>query len=377
MMLTLKTNGLIYSLLTLVAFSLFLVPYADAKTVIRSGNTVSVESENVIEGDFYAVSNIVNISGTITEDMVSAGGQITVNGSVGKDLFLVAAETDIHGKVGDDLRIISGEVTIADEVEGDLFIIGGSVEILSTASIKGDVVLYAGQAVIAGPVGGNVFGATEKLRIDAPVAGDVDVTVNQLTLGDRTEISGNLSYVSDFALIQSLDAVVSGEVIRNDPVVSPDDVSVRAALVPALVLLFSVLSWYMLSRSSLNRVVSRAVVLSPRSLLIGLASVFLIPIAAIFLTVSMIGSLVGTILILGYLLLLTVSFVGFSAVLGQLMMRLYSKSTPKVSLTTVVVGVISVNVLMLLPVLGGFLILLLVIVTFGTLIDLLIRPSIK
>lgn len=350
---------------------------AEARTVVRTGDAVSLAEEQSIEGDFYTAAGKINVSGTVSDDILAAGGQITINGSIGADAFLLAGSVDIHGPIGDDLRIISGEVTIAEPVAGDVFVIGGSVTILSTASVAGDVLVYGGQVIIEGPVEGDVLGRVDTLRIDAPVAGNVDISVAQLTLGDKASVGGSITYVSNTLLIQSLNASIGGDVVRNEPILLPKDMNVRSALIPVLVLLFSVLVWYLIAKDFLGRVVNRALSKSPRQFLLGLATLLFAPLAIAVLMVSVIGTIVGTISLLGYLLLVMLSVVGLSAVLGQLLMKVFNQPSVKLSLLTLVVGVVGVSLLLLLPVLGMFILSGFMILTLGSLVDLLIRPKVK
>lgn len=360
-----------------VATLLFLqsVSLVSASTVVRSGEAVSIAEDQVIDGDFYSAAGKVNVSGEIKEDMVAAAGEITLNGTVGSNVFLVAGRTEIHGTVGDDLRIISGNTTIAEPVMGDVLVIGGSVSILSTASVAGDVLIFGGDATIEGSVGGDVLGTVGTLRIDAPIAGDVDVTVTQLTLGDRANVTGSVRYVSEQLIVQSLNATVAGDLVRSDPVLPGSQPDIQSALIPLLVLLFSVLVWYLLSRKSLDAVIGRALTKSPRPVLLGLATAIFAPVAFVLLFVSMIGTLVSFVVLLGYLLLMVLGVIGIAAVLGQLLMNTFNRPATHINLLSIVVGVIAVAVLMLLPVIGQIALFVLMMITLGSMIDLLLRPN--
>ncbi len=369
------SNWYIVVALTLFVFCLS-VMMADARTVVRSGETVSVAGEQVVEGDFYSAAGKINLSGSVEEDMVAAAGQISINGSVADNAFLIGGQVDVHGTIGDDLRIISGETVIADPVMGDVLVIGGQVHILSTASVAGDVLLYASEAVIEGSVGGDVLGTVGNLRIDAPISGNIDVRVEKLVLGDKASIEGFVRYVSYQLVTQSPNAIVAGDLLRNDPVLpDDDDNSMLSSLIPALVILFSVLVWYLISRRSLSAVVNRALIRSFRPLFLGFATVILTPIIISVLILSMIGTLVGVTALFGYLFLGALSIIALVAVLGQLMMFAFNRPSEHVSLFSLSVGVVGVMLLTLLPVLGQAILLLLMVLSIGAMIDLLIRPN--
>lgn len=349
----------------------------EANTVVRSGEIVSIEEGQVVDGDLYVAAGTANLSGEVAEDAVIAGGQITINGKLDASAFLLGGSVDVHGVVADDLRIIAGDTIVTEPVMGDLFVMGGSVNILSTASVTGDVIVFAGEAIISGSVGGDIIGTVGDLRIDTAVMGDVDVSVEQLTLGDRADIQGSVEYASDNSLTQALNATVVGELVRSDPIISKDKTDKWTWLVPSIILLFSALVWYLVSRKSLNLVINRALVKSPRPFLLGIFSITIVPFVIGVFLVSMIGSLVALVLLFSYALLLILSLIAMVPVLGQLSLMAFSKVETKLSLLSIVVGITGFILLSTLPLLGMVVLLIFVILTFGALVDLVIRPVIK
>ncbi len=361
----------------LVAFLLVSFSVAEASSVIRTGETVSIAEDQFIEGDFYSAAGKLNISGEISQDALITAGQISLNGLVGEDVFLVGGTVDVYGTVGDDLRIIAGEITIAEPVMGDVLVIGGVVNILSTASIAGDLILLSGQTTVEGSVGGDILGRAEDLRIDGQVAGDVDVTVFTLTLGEKANIAGSVEYVSRNLVVQALNATVAGDLVRNDPVLPASDMDVRTAFIPMLVLLFSALAWFLIAKKSLIRVADRALIKSIRPFALGCIVLLVAPLAIVLLSVSMIGLFVGIAAFFGYGLLIVLSMIGISAVVGQLMMKLFNQPSVKLSIVTIVVGVVGVSLLMLLPIVGQIILLLFGVLTLGAIVDLLLRPKLQ
>jgi cytoskeletal protein CcmA (bactofilin family) len=369
-----RANWLAFIGVVFFTFSI-LVTSVEADSVVRSGNAISIAEEQIIEGDFYTTAWKVNVSGSVEEDMITAGSNVTINGPIGGDGFIVGGQVDIHGTVGDDLRILGAEVIIAEPVMGDVFVVAGTVHILSTASIAGDIVIFGGEAVIEGSVGGDILGNIDTLRIDAQVAGMVDVTVGQLTLGDRTKVQGSVRYVSNNLAVQSLNANVGAGLVRSDPVLPMVESSASSTLMPIFILLFSTLIWFWLSRSTLHKVADRALDISPRPVILGVVTLIFAPIITGVLIASFIGSLVGLVVLLTYLLLLILSFVAMPAVIGRLLMRILNKTTDIISLTTMAIGVIGVALLLLLPVVGHVLLVGFMVLTLGTIVDILAEPK--
>jgi cytoskeletal protein CcmA (bactofilin family) len=326
----------------LVAFLLLgiFAQTAAASSVIRTGEAVSIGGDQLIEGDFYSAAGKLNISGEVAADTLAVAGQITINGSVGADATLFGGTVNVYGSIGDDLRVVAGEVTIAEPVMGDVMVIGGIVNILPTASISGDLILLAGQTIVEGSVGGDILGRSEDLRIDGAVAGNIDVTVTTLTLGEKANIEGSVKYISRTVATQALNASVAGDLVRNDPVFPENEVTITSAILPVLVLLFSILAWFLVSRPTLVKMTDRALQKSVRPFILGFATLIVAPFAIVILSASMIGLLVGMTLFFAYGLLLVASVIGSSAVIGQLMMKLFNQSSSKISLVTILVGVV-------------------------------------
>lgn len=367
---------LVSSVITLLLFGVF-AQTAAASSVIRTGEAVSISGDQLIEGDFYSAAGKLNISGEVAEDALAVAGQITINGSVKADATLFGGTVNIYGSIGDDLRIVAGEVTIAEPVMGDVMVIGGIVNILPTASIAGDLILLAGQTVVEGSVGGDILGRSEDLRIDGSVAGDVNVAVLTLTLGERANIEGSVKYVSRTVATQALNSSVAGDLVRNDPILPENDATVTSSILPVLVLLFSILAWFLVSRKTLVQMTERALQKSVRPFILGFATIILAPFAIVILSASMIGLLVGLTLFFIYGLLLVASVIGLSAVIGQLMMKLFNQQSSKISLVTILVGVVGVSALLLLPVVGPLVLAIFYILTLGAMVDLVLKPKKK
>lgn len=364
---------LVLSIVFVVVLTAPTIVFADS--VVRTGESVSIAADQKIEGDLYAAAGKVNISGEVAEDAIIAAGQITLNGTVGANAFLFAGQTSIHGTVGDDLRIVSGEVVIAEPVMGDVLMLGGSLHLLSTASVTGDILMYAGEAIIDGSVGGDVLGTAGTLRIDAPIAGGVDVSVEQFTLGDSANITGAVRYVSNTLVVQSPNAIVSGDLVRSDPVLPGTQSNIRAAVVPLLIILFTILTWYLVSRKTLNQVVERVLTKDTRPVFFGIASILLAPVMIVILFASMIGTMVSLILLFVFLTLLLLGFVGGVAVVGQLLTNVLNQPVKGVSLLSLVTGIVVFALLMLLPVVGQVVVLVVTLASVGAIVDLLYRAN--
>ena len=337
-----------------------------AGPVIRSGETITVEANQVIEGDFYGFAQSMTLSGASEHDVYVAGGTVTVNAPVAEDLVIVGGSAQVHGEVGDDVRIIGGEVTLAQSVTNDVIVLGGTVHILSTATIGGDLIFLGGDIRIDGPVTGSVYGAAEHVRINAHVGGNVTVRMSDsMTLGDTADISGTITYKSRNELTRGQGAVVNGSITREEIIAQTAKANFQGVVLSILMLVFSSLTLFFIARTRVERLVTEALCLYGRGGLIGLGMALAIPIIALILMASVIGSVVGFGLIAMYVLLFAVTFMTLPIFIGILIERFIRKES-KLSLLTVLIGVVVTCILPFVPFIGAFLIFLSVLVVFGS-----------
>jgi len=354
-----------------VVILLSLPTITNASSVLRTGDSINVASDQAVEGDFYSLGNTVVVSGEVTEDLLTAGGAVTINGSVGADFAALAGTVDVGGVIGDDARIIAGEVTVTGEIIGDLVVLAGKLKVLSTAKITGDILFFGTEAEISGEVGKSVFGTSESIRIDGKVGGDIDITTKSLTLGDRTNIEGMVKYTSAVELIRSQNARVAGKVLRNDPVLVEVG-GLKTIIIPLLILLFATLVWYLLFRRLLEKVSWQATTYPLRSMLIGFGLFFLIPIAVGILIASTLGSLLGISLLFIYFAILLVTLTILGVVAGAYLMKL-TPNQKVISVPVIMIGTVIAFSLVFVPFVGPIILLALMLITLGSLATHLYR----
>lgn len=350
----------------LIFLALFLaIPVVSlAETVVRTGESVSIESDQVVESDFYAAGKSVMHSGEVVGDMYAVGASVTINGPIGGDLTVLGGAININSDVADDVRLISGEAIISGKVTGDVFVMGGVLKVLSSASVDGNVYFYGGEAEISGPVKGSVMGTAESFRIDSRIEGGVDVVASRsLVLGDRASVDGDISYQSIAEITRAQQAVVGGEVIRNTAP-SVAEKSSNFNILPAFVLIFATLCLFLFFKESLGKLVDDILTQPARATLIGLATFFAGPPAAVLMILTVLGSLVGLVTLFGLFVLYLIAFPVMIMVLGGLTMRLTMKDND-LTLVTVAVGLVAFVLLTMIPVAGPIILLGAFILTLG------------
>ncbi len=343
---------------------------AFASAVVRSGDSVSIAQNQSVDGNFYGLGSAVALSGAVNGDAVVVGGTVTINGSISDDLFALGGAVNMSASGTKDVRIIGGDVTISKPIAGDLVVVGGRVTILSTASIKGDVLLYGEDATIDGAVGGQILGNVRNLRVNSTVGGGMDVTTIGLTLGDQADITGDVQYASQMDLVRSPDAVVTGKVMKGATgATAANDYAALAREVAILFFmsLFATLCVYLIARrfvEDMSRLATRKIGLKS---LIGFGTFAIAPITIGILFVSMLGILVGVVELALLVVLSVVSLVLMNAVFGALIAKYIGKKK-QLTVPYIIAGAVVTQLCLLIPIIGPVILAFAFLATAGALV---------
>ena len=156
---------------------------------VRSGREVTVPAGETVQGDLIASAGTVRVDGRVDGDLVASGGQVTVDGTVTGDVLAAAGSTTISGQVDGDVRLASGQARVEGRVGEDLLIGAGQATVAQGAQVGGDLIVGAGQLRLDGAVTGSVLGGAGDYTRTGTVGGSEQVTVQQperdRTLTDR------------------------------------------------------------------------------------------------------------------------------------------------------------------------------------------------
>jgi cytoskeletal protein CcmA (bactofilin family) len=181
------------------------------------GSQATVPASQIVDGDYFAFAETVEISGTINGDLYASGGQVIIAGRVNGDVLVAGGRVSLSGTVSQDVRAAGGQITITGNVGRNLTVAGGNVEIGSSAVINGGVVAAGGSVDLAAPVGGAIKIAAGTLIIGNRIGGDVEAAVGTLRIASKAEIAGNVHYWSGRDAAVSEGARIDGEIVRNVP----------------------------------------------------------------------------------------------------------------------------------------------------------------
>jgi cytoskeletal protein CcmA (bactofilin family) len=320
---------------------------------VRAGQEVIVPAGETVQGDLVASAGTVRIDGRVDGDLVASGGRVTVAGTVTGDVLVGAGSTTISGEVGGDLRAGTGQAQIDGRVGEDVLLGAGQATVARGAQIGGDLIFGTGRMVMDGAVAGSVLGSTGNYTRGGSVGGSEKVNVQEPeeeaepTLADRA-VDALRRYVSllviGVLLLWLLPRVLRGaaDAARGRPLVS-FGVGILGFIVVIVLLVLLILVTVLV-----------AIVLG----LLGLGSLTGVTVFG--------GILVAATLV--FLFLLAVGF-GAQATVGLALGRLLFRGGGFLAgLGALAVGLLVVVLLAAIPVAGGWIEALLVLLGLGALL---------
>jgi len=163
-------------LMVMLLSSVALAQESELGGKVRTGDEVVVPAGETVPNDLYVFGGSVRIDGTVNGDLVAFGGQVEVSGPVTGDVLAGASTTTISGQVDGDVRVGTGRALIQGTVGEDVLVGASQVTIASGARIGGDLIFGSGQTSMDGTVAGNVVGSTDTYRKGGSIAGAEQVT---------------------------------------------------------------------------------------------------------------------------------------------------------------------------------------------------------
>lgn len=325
---------------------------------------VRLPAGKVVNQDYFAAGDVVEIAGTVNGDVYVAGGEVLIAGTVNGDLLAAGGTVTMAGTVSQDVRMVGGEVTIDGRVGRNVTLAGGSIDVTKAAAIDGSLVVAGGKLRLAAPVAHDARLAAGTVTISDRVGGHLRAAVGTLRLTSTAAVGGDLIYVSGEPPSLDPQVEIGGKVVRKelpeDLRPSPGKLAAAlaglwltlwlASLVSTLVLGLLLLRFYPNAiRTGVDHLRTRPMA----SLGIGVLASLLIPFLAFLFAVTIVGFPLALIVIAWYLLVLYLGRILVMQWIGEGLLRRFGREAG--ARGAFVLGLTVYFVVSLIPFVGGLL----------------------
>ena len=146
----------------------------------RTGDTVTVQKSEVVQDDLYVAGTDVRIDGTVNGDLIVGAQNVTINGEVRGNVWAAGATVIVNGKVLQTARLAGSTIRLQNgaSVGRDLLAAGSDIELASGSVIGRDVAFGSSQAHLNGQVVRNAYGGANGIEVGGVIGGNAQLAVS-------------------------------------------------------------------------------------------------------------------------------------------------------------------------------------------------------
>ncbi|CAG0949342.1 MAG: hypothetical protein MPEBLZ_02276 [Candidatus Methanoperedens nitroreducens] len=334
----------------------------------RSGDKLVIMKDEVVNDDLYFAGNSITVDGVINGDLIAAGSEIKVTGTINGGVIAAGGSIIVTGNVTNDIKAAGGEVRIGGDVGDNVLVFTRNLVLEKNARITRDLTLGAGTATIDGTVNGNINGGASDVEMNGATKGNVTVNIsNNIKVSPGATIGGNLEYTAPRP--GEISGIVSGTTTYKETPVRRENFMSRLPgeiLGYLWLLLIGIVS--LILAPELTQKISDNISVKPlKNLLWGLLFLIVTPIVAVLLLVTVIGIPLGLILLVVYITLLYISRIYIGLWVGQYVLGKLKQET-KSRVLAMALGLIIVVIGINLPIIGGFIHFIIILLGLGAII---------
>lgn len=342
--------------------------------VTYTGDRVVIESDRVIDDDLVVFCQQLDIHGSVAGNVYAFAQNINVRGTVNGTVFTGGADVTLDVDNVGSLLAAGGKVRVSGNVLHNVIIAGGQLAVDKEAHIGKDLKAAGGHLSVDGTIDGNVKAGVGSFIMSGQ-SGDVRVHADDIIVKKGARINGDIIIESDGAPVIEDGAVITGDMIAREP--EHEDKAVFFALAPVIAAVVTMLKiaffiarvlvgivLIALAGNYVRRIKDTLITKPWKSLGWGFLGVVIIPVLVIILFAVIIGFPFAVFGVYIYTILLYLSSIFVSVVIGEKIIQLFKKKGDISLYLSLIVGIIILSILQFIPILG-FLVKIAV-VLFGT-----------
>ena len=355
-------------LLTLIALS---AP-AQAVQLIRTDG-FKLPHGRTLTNETWVLAQDISFGGTAKDDFFAACaggpggvGNVRLAGTFENDVWAFGNTIIFSGVAKEHARFLANEVTMDGTVGLGALAAGNAVTLTTNSTIQGDAALAGQSVVIAGKVRGNLKVLATSATISGTIEGNIRIMADDIVVMPGTIIEGNLTYTSSKDLfLDPAHVRLDGQLIRTEVAAARQPSGYEVFLTQAyyyLCALVAGLPFIALFPRFTGRAVRHFRQSSWRCALIGVIAFCLIPMAALFLLLTIVGIPLGFLLLLSYAIMGYLAKIVVALGVGGALLRRHGPQPFSRVFTSLSIGLISIYAMAVLPYGIGMLVAFLVVV---------------
>jgi hypothetical protein len=321
----------------------------------RHGDFVNVSANETVDDTLLATGNVVRVEGVVNGDLLAFGESVDVRGTVKGDLVSFAKRTQVSGTVEGNIYNFSNSLDLDGQLGHNLYGFMQSLRVNDRAHVGGGMVMAAGDVSLEGEVKRSVTMYAGNTDVSGSVGRELTMGGDALTLTNTARIGGNLTArVRELANVHIADgATIAGK--RDIQVRAKENrfASPRFYFHQAIWLAGAMLiGWLVLILfPGFLRASTEAVGSGWRSFGLGVAILAGVPLASIFIAITLVGLPAAVMLIAGYCAAIYLAKIWVGAFLGRVLLK-HTGSAKSEWLLGLLLGLLILTIVGFIPYLG-------------------------
>jgi cytoskeletal protein CcmA (bactofilin family) len=324
-------------------------------TEFRShGDTIEVERNETIKGDFFGHGHKVKIEGTVDGDVYVFCQSADIEGHVTGDVIAFAQILRVNGKVDGNIRAFTNTTLLSGNLAKNLLGFAETITIDRAGKVGGSVTTFVNTLTIDGAVGRDILAFAAEITIAGPIGGAVQAQGNHLIFNSGAQVDGPVKFKGNNPPEVSSGAKLAVPVVftqeEHHSRYQDSGFYIWYVIWTAAVILFGMVLFVLLPGFA------RATVDSAErygaSFGLGVLVFFGVPIAAFIACITVVGLMIGISTFILWMTTLFCAQLVVGTIVGQWLVG-HTRETWQL-IGRMVVGVIVVRVVEMIPFLGGW-----------------------
>ncbi len=346
---------------------------AEGEAVRLGASTLIITGEAEL---IWAGAANITIDANVANEVAVGGAQVDITGSIGTNLWVGGAEVNLSGDVGKDVGAGANKLNIDLTIGGDLMAGGASVIVSPNTVVNGTTRLGGEYIEFNGEAKDTIVLRGTTVVFNGRADRGLTVEADSLTLGPNAVITGDLTLRPDTETTQETGATITGSTRVDVPEWWEQVVYGRFAFV-----LFGVIAtlivgvlFLLIARGSVEEMASTFRRRPISGFFLGILAIILLPIIIFVLMVTVVGIplaiavifLIPVVFVLAY----TISAIGLA---DFALHRGGGRRGILLTLFFLIVGALALGLIAMIPVAGGPILGILMVLGFGTVVRVLLR----
>ena len=311
--------------------------------LFKSNVFAETKTKTLVNLPTFKASEIELVDKPIAGDLMIAGKQVKITSDINGDVYVAGGKVEVDSKIGGNLIVVGGEVKILGKVLKNLIMAGGKVEVDENAEI-----------------GGYTLAGGQEINLLGKFMGPVKLGAETLLVGQKTIINGNLEADVTKSEVAETSKIVGEKNIKIHEVKKPEvnesrirqmkQVGYAGKLISFLSKLLVLLIFVKLFGKRINQIDLKNYFWANIGL--GLAVLVVTPFLVIISMITIVAIPLSMIILVLYFLTIYLSSIVVSMVLGN---YIFVKNKFKENFyLQAIVGLLLISLLEIVPIVGGF-----------------------